>query len=113
MLGCGDTPVNVVKLLCFKNVTWFKALCAGGGNVTFFGYYIWLQSDAAFYYLRLDKCSFSVGMFCATCDVTRRPLGRLATACSWEGKCVSTRRAGPRGVSLSQVFDGTRPIADI
>ena len=60
MLGCGDTPVNVVKLLCFKNVTWFKALCAGGGNVTFFGYYIWLQSDAAFYYLRLDKCSFSV-----------------------------------------------------
>ena len=81
--------------------------------VIFFGYYIWLQSDAAFYYLRLDKCSFTVGMFCATCDVTRRPLGRLATACSWEGKCVSTRRAGPRGVSLSQVFDGTRPIADI
>ena len=81
--------------------------------VTFFGYYIWLQSDAAFYYLRLDKCSFTVGMFCATCAVTRRPLGRLATACSWEGKCVSTRRAGPRGVSLSQVFDGTRPIADI
>ena len=38
MLGCGDTPVNVVKLLCFKkNVTWFKALCAGGGNVTFLG----------------------------------------------------------------------------
>ena len=81
--------------------------------VTFFGYYIWLQSDAAFYYLRLDKCSFSVGMFCATCDVTRRPLGRLATACSWEGKCASTRRAGPRGVSLRQVFDETRPIADI
>ena len=53
--------------------------------MTFFGYYIWLQSDAAFYYLRLDKCSFSVGMFCATSDVTRRPLGRLATACSWEG----------------------------
>ena len=81
--------------------------------MTFFGYYIWLQSDAAFYYLRLDKCSFSVGMFCATHDVTRKPLGRLATACSWEGKCVSTRRAGPRGVSLRQVFDGTRPIADI
>ena len=81
--------------------------------VTFFGYYIWLQSDAAFYYLRLDKCSFSVGMFCATRDVTRKPLGRLATACSWEGKCVSTRRAGPRGVSLKQVLDGTRPIADI
>ena len=37
MLGCGDTPVNVVKLLCFLNVTWFKALCAGGGNVTFLG----------------------------------------------------------------------------
>ena len=33
------------------------------GCVTFFGYYIWLQSDAAFYYPRLDKCSFSVGMF--------------------------------------------------
>ena len=82
-------------------------------DVTFFGYYIWLQSDAAFYYPRLDKCSFSVGMSCVTCDVTRRPLGRLATACSWEGKCASTRRAGPRGVSLSQVFDGTRPIADI
>ena len=65
-LGCGDAPVNVVKLLCFKNVTWFKALCAGGGNVTFFGYYIWLQSDGAFYYLRLDKCSFTVGMFCIT-----------------------------------------------
>ena len=81
--------------------------------MTFFGYYIWLQSDAAFYYLRLDKCSFSVGMFCATRDVTRKPLGRLATACSWEGKCASTRRAGPRGVSLRQVFDGTRPIADI
>ena len=32
-------------------------------SVTFFGYYIWLQSDAAFYYPRLDKCSFSVGMF--------------------------------------------------
>ena len=40
MLGCGDTPVNVVKLLCFKNVTWFKALCAGGGNVTFLGFII-------------------------------------------------------------------------
>ena len=71
---------------------------------------MWLQSDTAFYYPRLDRCSFSVGMFCVTCDVTRRPLGRLATACR---KCVSTRRAGPRGFSLSQVFDGTRPIADI
>ena len=26
-----------------------------------FGYHIWLQSDAAFYYPRLDKYSFSVG----------------------------------------------------
>ena len=67
-----------------------------------FGYHIWLQSDAAFYYPRLDKYSLSVGMFCATCDLTRRPLGRLAT-----------RRAGPRGFSLRQEFDGTRPIADI
>ena len=72
--------------------------------VTFFGYYIWLQSDAAFYYLRLDKCSFSVGMFCATCDVTRRPLGRLATAMQFGGKCVSTRRAGPRGKSVLGKF---------
>ena len=36
MLGCGDTPLNVVKFF-FLNVTWFKALCAGGGNVTFLG----------------------------------------------------------------------------
>ena len=35
-------------------------------SVTFFGYYIWLLSDGAFYYLRLDKCSFTVGMFCIT-----------------------------------------------
>ena len=63
-----------------------------------FGYYIWLQSDAAFYYPRLDKCSFSVGMFCATCDVTRRPLGRLATACSWEGNVF---RHGERGLVAS------------
>ena len=66
--------------------------------MTFFGYYIWLQSDAAFYYLRLDKCSFSVGMFCVTCDVTRRPLGRLATACSWEGNVL---RHGERGLVAS------------
>ena len=95
-----------------SNVPWLD-YPASNAIVTFFGYYIWLQSDGAFYYLRLDKCSFTVGMFCITRDVTRRPLGRLATACSWEGKCVSTRRAGPRGVSLSQAFDGTRPIADI
>ena len=65
MLGCGDTPVKVVKLLCcfFLNVTWFKALCAGGGNVTFLGIIIGCMSDAAFYYLRLDQYSFSVGMF--------------------------------------------------
>ena len=56
-----------------------------------FGYHIWLQSDAAFYYPQLDKYSLSVGMFWATCDLTRRPLGRLA----------------------GQEFDGTRPIADI
>ena len=61
-------------------------------------YYIWLQSDAAFYYPRLDKCSFSVGMFCATCDVTRRPLGRLATASSLEGNVF---RHGERGLVAS------------
>ena len=66
--------------------------------MTFFGYYIWLQSDAAFYYLRLDKCSFSVGMFCVTSDVTRRPLGRLATACSLE---VNVLRHGERGLVAS------------
>ena len=64
MLGCGDTPVKVVKLLCFfLNVTWFKALCAGGGNVTFLGILISCMSDVAFYYLRLDQYSISVGMF--------------------------------------------------
>ena len=59
---------------------------------------MWLQSDTAFYYPRLDRCSFSVGMFCATCDVTRRPLGRLATACSWEGNVF---RHGERGLVAS------------
>ena len=63
MLGCRDTPVKVVKLLCFKNVTWFKALCAGGGNVTFLGILISCMSDVAFYYLRLDRYSIIVGMF--------------------------------------------------
>ena len=63
-----------------------------------FGYHIWLQSDAAFYYPRLDKYSFSVGMFCATCDVTRRPLGRLATASSLEGNAF---RHGERGLVVS------------
>ena len=63
-----------------------------------FGYYMWLQSDTAFYYPRLDRCSFSVGMFCVTCDVTRRPLGRLATACSLEGNVF---RHGERGLVVS------------
>ena len=35
MLGCGDTPVKLDYLVSFANVIWFKALCAGGGNVTF------------------------------------------------------------------------------
>ena len=63
-----------------------------------FGYHIWLQSDAAFYYPRLDKYSLSVGMFCATCDVTRRPLGRLATASSSEG---NASRHGERALVVS------------
>ena len=66
--------------------------------VTFLGIIFGLQSDAAFYYLRLDQYSYSVGMFCATCDVTRRPLGRLATACSWEGNVF---RHGERGLVAS------------
>ena len=93
MLGCGDTPVNVVKL---------------------FGYHIWLQSDAAFYYPRLDKYSLSVGMFCATCDLTRRPLGRLATASSSEGNAsrhveralvVSVLSKFLMGQDLSQIYE--------
>ena len=63
-----------------------------------FGYHIWLQSDAAFYYPRLDKYSFSVGMFWVTCDLTRRPLGRLATASSLEG---NASRHGERGLVVS------------
>ena len=35
MLGCGDTPVRDILVVSLVNVTWFKALCAGGGNVTF------------------------------------------------------------------------------
>ena len=50
-----------------------------------FGYHNWLQSDAAFFYPRLDQYSLSVGMFCSTCGLTRRPLGRLATASSLAG----------------------------
>ena len=50
-----------------------------------FGYHNWLQSVAAFYYPRLDQYSLSVGMFCSTCGLTRRPLGRLATASSSAG----------------------------
>ena len=69
-----------------------------GWECDIFGYHIWLQSDAAFYYPRLDKYSLSVGMFCATCDVTRRPLGRLATASSLEG---NVSRHGERGLVVS------------
>ena len=61
MLGCGDTPVNVV------------------------GYHIWLQSDAAFFYPRLDKYSLSVRMFWYTCGLSRSTLGRLVTASSLAG----------------------------
>ena len=50
-----------------------------------FGYHIWLQSDAAFVYPRLDKYSLSVGMFWSTCCLSRSPLGRLATASSLAG----------------------------
>ena len=50
-----------------------------------FGYHIWLQSDAAFVYPRLDKYSLSVRMFWYTCGLSRRPLGRLATASSSAG----------------------------
>ena len=50
-----------------------------------FGYHIWLQSDAAFVYPRLDKYSLSVGMFWSTRCLSRRPLGRLATASSSAG----------------------------
>ena len=80
--------------------------------MTFFGYHIWLQSDAAFYYLRLDQYSLSVGMFCSTCGLTRRPLGRLATASSSAG---NASRHVERGlvVNLRQEFDGTGPVADI
>ena len=69
-----------------------------GRTCDIFGYHIWLQSDAAFYYPRLDKYSLSVGMFCATCDVTRRPLGRLATASSSEG---NASRHGERALVVS------------
>ena len=50
-----------------------------------FGYHIWLQSDAAFVYPRLDKYSLSVGMFWSMCCLSRSPLGRLATASSLAG----------------------------
>ena len=50
-----------------------------------FGYHNWLQSDAAFFYPRLDQYSLSVGMFCSTCGLSRRPPGRLATASSLAG----------------------------
>ena len=50
-----------------------------------FGYHIWLQSDAAFVYPRLDKYSLSVRMFWSTCGLSRSTLGRLATASSLAG----------------------------
>ena len=62
-----ETPrLSLLVVMFLKNVTWFKALCAGGGNVTFWGYHIWLQSDAAFVYPRLDSTALSVGMLWAT-----------------------------------------------
>ena len=79
---------------------WFPQIVdRDSGNLCdIFGYHIWLQSDAAFYYPRLDKYSFSVGMFWVTCDLTRRPLGRLATASSLEG---NVSRHGERGLVVS------------
>ena len=69
-----------------------------------FGYHIWLQSDAAFYY---PSISTALVWECfALCDVTRRPLGRLATASSLEG---NVSRRGERGLveSVLGKFDGT------
>ena len=65
-----------------------------------FGYHIWLQSDAAFFYPRLDQYSLSVGMFCSTCDLSRRPLRSPSDSEQFSGECVLTRRAGPRGKSV-------------
>ena len=79
-----------------------------------FGYHIWLQSDAAFFYPRLDKYSLSVGMFWATCGLTRRPLGRLATASSSAGNAsrhgeralvVSVLGKSLMGQDLSQIYE--------
>ena len=74
-------------------------VCLFRTNVTFFGYHNWLQSDAAFYYPRLDQYSLSVGMFCSTCGLTRRPLGRLATASSSAG---NASRHVERGLVVNQ-----------
>ena len=60
-------------------------LRANKGKCDIFGYHIWLQSDAAFFYPRLDKYSLSVRMFWSTCGLSRRPLGCLATASSSAG----------------------------
>ena len=68
-------------------------------NVTFLGIIFGLQSDAAFYYLRLDQYSLSVGMFCSMCGLTRRPLGRLATASSSAG---NASRHVERGLVVNQ-----------
>ena len=68
-------------------------------SVTFLGIIFGLQSDAAFYYLRLDQYSLSVGMFCSMCGLTRRPLGRLATASSSAG---NASRHVERGLVVNQ-----------
>ena len=102
---------NRMKYLTQKKDNWIHKLKGRGFQIyctneitccmyycDIFGYHIWLQSDAAFYYPRLDKYSFSVGMFWVTCDLTRRPLGRLATASSLEG---NVSRHGERGLVVS------------
>ena len=74
-------------------------LFTDSGCVTFLGIIFGLQSDAAFYYLRLDQYSLSVGMFCSTCGLTRRPLGRLATASS---SAENASRHVERGLVVNQ-----------
>ena len=83
-------------------------------NCDIFGYHIWLQSDAAFFYPRLDKYSLSVRMFWSTCGLTRRPLGRLATASSSAGNAsrhgeralvVSVLGKSLMGQDLSQIYE--------
>ena len=64
---------------------YIKLSCAICYICDIFGYHIWLQSDAAFVYPRLDKYSLSVGMFWSTSCLSRSPPGRLATASSLAG----------------------------